>query len=399
MIDRLQRLWRNSTVAVCIIAALLAILLAQTFHSAYRVDPQTHRLDGNDFTSYLLSAKALLDGEDPYKTDTPYPYIYPPFLAFVLIPLTAIPYWLAQLIWFGVGAACLLVSCAMLVQMASSEVKTTLGWHLAMPSLVLLLVLIQPIQSNQLNGQVNSVVLLCCVMFLSFFIRNRDVPAAAYLAAAIAIKLLPAVLLVFVCVRRRYRLLAWTIAFAAFYGLLPGIVAGQSLFTFYESYAQSFLVPTMMDQAKNSETMFSSFYGVIGYCFPAAKSSLWAKIVGMAAALASMIAVDATSRNSPQLRRDVWSFCACLLGYLFMSPMAQLHHLIYAVPAVFLIGVKMMFDRAWTTGPIIALGAAFFLLFDIAAKLDKTSPAYFVSLVVLLILLVLAGRESRLGCS
>src|SRR5204862_207695 len=65
-------------------AVLCVVLFAQTWVRA-------ERPNGIDLTSYLLSARALLHGDSPYLLPTPFPYLYPATLAFLLIPLTFVP--------------------------------------------------------------------------------------------------------------------------------------------------------------------------------------------------------------------------------------------------------------------------------------------------------------------
>ena len=160
--------------------------------------------------------------------------------------MTFIPCWLAELIWFGLSVASFWVGSLLLARMAEPEIKTGVGWHLALPGLATFVFLLWPIQSNLLNGQVNLCVLLCCILFLHFFMRENTFAAAVWLAAAIAIKLLPAVLLLFLLVRRRYRVLLATVFFAALFCMLPGIVIGKNLLVFYQSYLHSFLMPSFV---------------------------------------------------------------------------------------------------------------------------------------------------------
>ena len=180
--------------SLCLMAGLIVLFLVQTLQRASRVE-------GYDFTSYLLSAQGLLHGGNPYDTASPFVYVYPLFLAFILIPLTVIPYGLACVIWFSLSATCLFAGSMLLVQMAEDEVKASVDLDLAVPGLAICAILFAPIHSNLLNGQVNLIVFFCCVMFFRCFRRNGAVWAAAWLAAAIAIKLLPAVLLLFLLVR------------------------------------------------------------------------------------------------------------------------------------------------------------------------------------------------------
>src|SRR5262245_52503387 len=86
-----------------------AVLLAQTW-------TRTQRPGGIDLTSYLLSADALRHGVSPYLLPTPFPYLYPATLAFLLIPLTFVPALVALLLWFALNAGAALWSIRALVR-------------------------------------------------------------------------------------------------------------------------------------------------------------------------------------------------------------------------------------------------------------------------------------------
>lgn len=376
-------------------AGLTIVLLVQTLQTAFRSQ-------GHDFTSYLLSAEALCNGGDPYHTGTLFVYVYPLFLAFVLIPLTYLPYWLAELIWFGLSVTSFWAGCVLLARMAGPAIKTDVGWHLALPGLATFVFLLWPIQSNLLCGQVNLIVLLCCVLFLHFFQRENTLAAAAWLGAAIAIKLVPAVLLLFLLVRRRYGVLMAAILFAALFIMLPGIVAGEGLLAAYKTYLHSFLMRSFVNPeactgvpalaGPPEKMMFLSLKGVVRYFFPSAGSSAWLGGLSLLTALAAMLSVDVMSTGSPPPRRDVWSFCAYLLGCLFVSPMTENHHLVLVMPAVWLVGLKLLFDRSWATGRIVTLASGFAACFLLYNPLQAT-PLGSLSLVLLLVLLVLASSS------
>src|SRR5688572_33351204 len=90
---------RSRILAAAAVVATI-VLGAQTWHKAFRPG-------GNDLTSYLLSARALWDGQSPYGLDTPFPYIYPLFLAFAIVPLAILPYGAAVIGWFAASVAAL----------------------------------------------------------------------------------------------------------------------------------------------------------------------------------------------------------------------------------------------------------------------------------------------------
>ena len=96
-----NRWWLSREMRLCamgLMVGLCAVLLIQAFLMAYRDI-------GCDFTSYLLAARALRDGSNPYEVRMPFPYLYPPPVAFALVPLTFVPYWLASAVGSPLASA------------------------------------------------------------------------------------------------------------------------------------------------------------------------------------------------------------------------------------------------------------------------------------------------------
>jgi hypothetical protein len=371
---------------LALIAGALLVLLLQTYRQAYRPE-------GYDFTSYLLSAKALWAGSDPYKTGTTFEYIYPLFLAFVLIPLSMVPYWLANLIWFALSVSSLLCVCQSLPKLAKFESGAKSDGRYLWPAAIVLAVLFSPIQNNLLNGQVNLIVLFCCTMFLRSYAREKGIAAAAWLGAAIAIKIVPGILVVFLLVRGRFRVVAWTAFFAALFCLLPAVVAGKNIVGFYEHYWNWFFWPSALGRVPPNG-MFFSLRGTLQYLLPGTGMNAWLRVTAQVVSLSALVAIDLAGRKSPPPQRDAWAFSTYLLGCLLLSPTAEIHHLVFAVPAVCLIAAKMLFDRRWPTKTVIALAACFVLCFDAIANLRVATPFFFVSLVILLVIVFLAITDS-----
>jgi hypothetical protein len=371
--------------ALAFIAVVLLVLLFQTLRKAYR-------LDGNDLTSYLLSAQALLDGGNPYAINTPFPYIYPLFLAFVIVPLTMVPYWVANVAWFILNVIGLLISCIVLIEAAHDEIKADIGWHLAIPGLIVFLVAFSPIQNNLLNGQVNLIVLACCIMFFKSFTRNSAAVGAVWLAAAIALKLLPAVLLGFLLVRRKFRFALFTVAFAILFCLLPGLIVGENLLAYYASYLHSFLLRGLAAVGGGEATGFN-LQSLLAYFFPWFGQSAWVRLVSLLLSALLVLAVDLVVIRSPHAQRHVWGFCAYLIGSLLLSPVGETHHLVFAIPAIVLVGMKAVFDGDWMTTGVKSMMVCFAVSFVVLPKMLDARPFHFVSLCMLIILLVLATKE------
>ena len=73
---------RSRMLAAAAIVATV-VLGAQTWHKAFRPAATT--------SPAICYRRALWDGQSPYGLDTPFPYIYPLFLAFVIVPLAMLP--------------------------------------------------------------------------------------------------------------------------------------------------------------------------------------------------------------------------------------------------------------------------------------------------------------------
>ena len=58
---------------------------------------------------YVRAAERLLHGGDVYRLEDG--YSYPPFMAWLAIPFTALPTTLSRTIWFAMNVACLVCMC------------------------------------------------------------------------------------------------------------------------------------------------------------------------------------------------------------------------------------------------------------------------------------------------
>ena len=310
--------------ATAIVATV--VLGAQTWHKAFRPG-------GNDLTSYLLSARALWDGQSPYGLDTPFPYLYPLFLAFVLIPLAALPYGAAVVAWFAASVAALR---AVLVESAFRRIADGGPRSAELAIAATILITFNVIQNNLLNGQVNFFVLLCCVLAVK---QRREAAAGAWLGAAIALKLMPALLVVYFLVRRQFRAVLVAGITALVLALAPALLldgpAGslESGFSriagIYSGYARELLVPMMTTPV--NVTLAYSVASVVQRV-PGVGPALWLDVFCALAVLGVIVAVDL--RTWRRRGADLAAAAAYLVAIVLVSPKSETHHLAFAIPAV-----------------------------------------------------------------
>lgn len=330
---------------------------------------KAYRENGYDFTSYLLSSEALFAGTNPYQTGNPFPFIYPLFLCVLLFPLASLPYWFSNAVWFVLNVSALYLSAVMLLKMyldsLSYKEVTTLF-------LVPFVILTNVIQNNLLNGQVNFIVLLLCVLFLKYYVESRKLLASVLLSAAISIKLTPLILIVYLMARREFLWVGLTLAFSIFLTLgLPYVVAGQKTVDWYSQYIQSFLVHNIATHSQASGGFTFSITSIASFLLPTMSKLLSLMIAGMISILP--IVWVQLSLHKHVTSKQTLVFSLYMLAILLINPVSETHHLINLFPAVSLVTLAMLLysKHHWQIG---ILTLTIVLLFLITGKFyDATS--------------------------
>jgi Glycosyltransferase family 87 len=163
-----------------------------------------------DFTAFLEAARALRAGQDPYLGAAP--YLYPPLLAVLLVPLTLVPVQVAAWGW-AVGSAAAFATAALLVSREFTGSTRVL----------VLALLFAPFAATQWNLQANAFVLLCIVLARAALDEKRQIGGGVALGLSIAVKPLALVAVVALLLLGRWRaaLFAAGTALSSFLLVLP----------------------------------------------------------------------------------------------------------------------------------------------------------------------------------
>ena len=311
---------------------ILTVFLVQMYGKAYREH-------GNDFTSYLLSAKALIDSRSPYQTGSPFPYIYPIFLCVILIPFSMMPYWLLNLLWFLGSVLALYFAGDILIRHYSPAfTRANAGAVFIVPFLFL----INVIQSNLLNGQVNFIVLLLCTLFLRDYLLSRNFTAALFLSMAIAIKVTPIILLVYLLCRRDFLMVGLVIFMTLILSFgVPYIIGGAATFGYYSSYWHSFIMDNIAVNGQMTHGFAFSLVSIIGFFIPSLPK-LFTFIISGIFSLAPIILIQFISRSEKSKGKEILLFSLYLVAVLLISPLSETHHLINLFPALLVMVVATL---------------------------------------------------------
>src|SRR6188472_2040838 len=170
--------------------------------------------DGNwvavDFHVYYQTARVLAQGQDIYTAGISPPYVYPPLLAILVLPLSALPVATATIMWKVLQHLCLIAAGALLVSLLPRGVRPLAA------GILLFCWLLAPVHDEILLGESNSLVLLLVVGTIWLMVRGVErekwesdgtategsgdrlmAAAGTLLALAASIKVLPVVLIAY----------------------------------------------------------------------------------------------------------------------------------------------------------------------------------------------------------
>ena len=342
-----------------------------------------------DLKVFSRAAWAVRTGHDLYdiSDDNGFHYLYPPTFAVLLAPLAdapagesregLLPYPSTVLYWYFFNVVCLLLSAHWLAsaleesspatQTCQSSPADRRWWGLRLwPVLACL----PPIGHTLSRGQVGVFLLLLLSGMIVSVVRGKSGRAGLWLAAAISIKVIPALLLVYPLFRRDYRFLGACLA-----GLLVGLVgipvaargARQTLED-YRRWNEVMLAPSLArgtdtsraDEVLNvTATDSQSFLAMIHNTWylnretrPKQASAItrWSSRAAAGALLAAWLLL-----LRRQKRRDA-AATVLLLGalievMLLASPVCHLHYFCLSVPLI-----AGLFAIAWEHSAAPRLG-------------------------------------------
>jgi hypothetical protein len=213
-----------------------------------------------DFRAYYVAAQASHAELDPYlnqvNVDERYAdrdwlqvnsrFIYPPSSLFLFAPIAHLPYKLAKVVW-GTGMALLMAWLLILLRDRYPAAQwTALGLFLSLP-----------VAANIDNGQVD--ILILALTLAVFFIPRPGI-AGLCLGIAIAIKLSPALVLLWLLATRRWKTALYAVVTAAAIMLAAMRVWGVALYREFFQHLNAHLSPNSA-MLTHTFTTFKVFFG------------------------------------------------------------------------------------------------------------------------------------------
>ena len=335
---------------VCIVAPFLAALGVAGTSFGGSVIPWRPVL--TDLGVYRAGAQAVLSGSTPYAIHG-LPFVYPPIAAVILSPVALLPWEVVTVGWSAAGAAALVVSLRI------CGLKTRAAGLVATGAIMFA----APIKQTFEFGQVGLFLMLACLVGM-IWARKRNstslsVGAAGLIGVATAIKLTPALFIVFLFVVGRKRTAIGAALVSITLWVIGHVISSDASTAYWTDLIRG-------NAGLGESTVYLWNQSLWGVGARIGGTGDGVKFVCAAASIGVAVAVLLIARRLWHLEHSLLACATVALGALMISPVSWVHHYVWILPLlvrVFMLTPSLPYSKALkiaTSGLFIWLGAAVF---------------------------------------
>jgi alpha-1,2-mannosyltransferase len=278
-----------------------------------------------DFRIYMWGGHAVLDDSRLYLALAyGHWFTYSPFAAIVFVPVATLPLAVARVGWDLVSVAALAYSCTRIMQLAGYRPT-----RLAVAGFVAAAMALDPVWQTLFLGQINLILLALILTDVWLVSRGSSRLAVGVgVGIAAAIKLTPAIFIVFFLLARRARaavVAAGTFAVCGLIGFLVAPAASRLYWRHLFFDTRRVGAPYISNQ--------SPYAAVIRIANGQGHIGAWWIVVPLVFAVAGLATATVLAR-----RRD-WLGATAVTGTteLLVSPISWAHHWVWVLPALVLL--------------------------------------------------------------
>ena len=273
-----------------------------------------------DLQVYVYAVKDMLAGKDIFATTTPFwnlYFIYPPIAAILMTPLAFGPYALWQVVWTG--------GLVWAQQSVLKRCGAPRGWKLGVIGIAVLLA-VEPIRTTLGYGQVNTILMALVVADLLPDApgERRRIPQGTLIGLAAAIKLTPALFVIFAFLIGKTRVaITAMISFAVFTGI-GAILLFRETLVFFGGLSGG--------DTRTASPLYTGNQSLLGVFFRLGDSSRVTALVGLA--VSAILAVLGCLVAAHWWRQDEKVFAVAIVGLTtcLASPLSWTHHYVWILP-------------------------------------------------------------------
>ncbi|MCY0887918.1 MAG: glycosyltransferase family 87 protein [Alicyclobacillaceae bacterium] len=255
-------------------------------------------------------------------------YVYPPQFALLFSPLGLLSFSQSALAWLTLSVFCYVVGVFLFIRLLLPQLR-----GIRLFALWMVIAILTPAQIDLAAGNVNSILFgLVAMSLYLLYVRKRPLWAGLPLAVAIVFKVTPAAILVYVLLRRQWKMFFSTLTFTAVLSLLDIAVLGPQSLVYYARHFVAFGQTSM----KNGPAPYNqSILGVLGMLTkhhvmllsPRTETAIYMVF----AATCGILILWLTQRTRQNQR---WDVALASLTPLLFSPLIEEMHMMFALPAI-----------------------------------------------------------------
>ena len=287
-----------------------------------------------DLDVYRLAGKVLLAGGDFYNLPGRLPFLYPPFAAVLAVPLAVLPATLVQVAWTAAGALTLV---AVLYRFGLT------GWVLSLVATATVF-FVQPVVQTLGFGQLG--IFLVALVALDLVpgprvLPRRLLPEGVLTGLAAAIKLTPAIFLLYLLLAGRRRPFLVATGSAVLVTLLSAAIVPRASLDFWGRLAQG-------DTGLGGSIIYYTNQSVMADIVRILGLGTGVALLGLAAsAVVGLLGVWAAVQWH-RLGQIGLAVNLCGVAGLLASPVSWMHHFVWVVP----LGVSLALAGRHGTMPL-----------------------------------------------
>jgi alpha-1,2-mannosyltransferase len=271
-----------------------------------------------DLEVYRRAGSVLLGGGNFYDLPGPLQFLYPPIAAVLAVPLALLPSTVVQIGWTAAGAVALV---AMLHRFGLK------GWVLSLASAAVVLI-VEPVVQTLAFGQLGIFLVALVVLDLAPGPRvfpRRLLPEGVLTAIAAAIKLTPAIFVLYLLVARKYRAFWVAVVTGIVVTLISAAIVPAASYQFWTRLAHG-------DTGLGHSMIYYTNQSVMADIVRIFGLGPGPAIIGLVMSCVVAVAGVGAALLWHRLRDIRLAVNLCGVAGLLASPVSWLHHFVWVVP-------------------------------------------------------------------
>ncbi|GAA1527269.1 glycosyltransferase 87 family protein [Kribbella lupini] len=344
-VHRTDRRWIVAAILGCAVFVALGAWAYGLFDGM--IDLRVYRMGG----SVLLDRASLYDAQLP---GSGLPFTYPPFAAIAMVPLAAVPWGVALVVWTTISVLCIgAIWRAALPESAWNLLPQHLSHKriAVLAALTLASLLLEPVWQTIQFGQIN---LLLTAMILLDLIRPQNARWRGFwVGVTIGVKLTPLPFLAFLLITKQWR---------AFRNAVLGLLATMAIgFAVVPNQSWEYWTVVIRNANRVGGLAYTANQSFMGFLSRLGDDAGWIQPVWFVLSAVFGLLVLWLARRYWLADERVTAISVMALAVLYASPVSWSHHWVWIIP----LGVSLIraVDGRWGRRPAIVTAVLWYGLF------------------------------------